>query len=89
MDIIIKQIEYKDDKNYFIISMIFIELHKCNLTNHIIESSFEDIAAQAKLINKKKMYSKMITKLVELADKEKEMYSNIIDLVETNKHMYN
>jgi hypothetical protein len=90
MDIIIKQIEYKDDKNYFIISMIFVELHKCNLTNHIIESSFEDnIAAQAKLINKKKMYSKMITKLVELADKEKEMYSNIIDLVETNKHMYN
>jgi hypothetical protein len=94
MDIIIKQIEYKDDKNYFIISMIFIELHKCNLTNHIIESSTEqtvedNIAAQAKLINKKKMYSKMITKLVELADKEKEMYSNIIDLVETNKHMYN
>jgi hypothetical protein len=35
------------------------------------------------------MYSKLITKLVELADKEKEMYSNIIDLVETNKHMYN
>jgi len=94
MDIIIKQIEYKDDKNYFIISMIFIELHKCNLINHIIESSTEqtvedNIAAQAKLINKKKMYSKMITKLVELADKEKEMYSNIIDLVETNKHMYN
>jgi hypothetical protein len=94
MDIIIKQIEYKDDKNYFIISMIFIELHKCNLTNHIIESSTEqtvedNIAAQAKLIKQKKMYSKMITKLVELADKEKEMYSNIIDLVETNKHMYN
>jgi hypothetical protein len=58
MDIIIKQIEYKDDKNYFIISMIFIELHKCNLINHIIESSTEqtvedNIAALAKLIKQK------------------------------------
>ena len=96
MDIIIKQIEYKDDKNYFIISMIFIELHKCNLTNHIIESfsgqTFEDsLASEAiheTLIKQKNNYSKMITKLVELADKEKEMYSNIIDLVEENKHMY-
>jgi len=81
LDIIIKQIEYKDNKNYFIFAMIVIELHKCNLTNHIIESFTE-------LINQKKMYSKMITKLVELAEKEKEMYSNIIDLVEENKNMY-
>ena len=81
LDIIIKQIEYKDNKNYFIFAMIVVELHKCNLTNHIIESFTE-------LINQKKMYSKMITKLVELAEKEKEMYSNIIDLVEENKNMY-
>jgi hypothetical protein len=81
LDIIIKQIEYKDNKNYFIFAMIFVELHKCNLANHVIESITE-------LIKQKKMYSKMITKLVELAEKEKEMYSNIIDLVEENKHMY-
>ena len=96
MDIIIKQIEYKDDKNYFIFAMIVVELHKCNLTNHIIESfsgqTFEDNLAskaiQKKLIEQKNKYSKIISKLVELAEKEKEVYSNIIDLVEENKHMY-
>jgi hypothetical protein len=30
----------------------------------------------------------MITTLVEIAEKEKEIYSNIINLVEENKHMY-
>jgi hypothetical protein len=84
LDIIIEQIEYKDDKNYFIFAMIVVELHKCNLTNHITDSFTE-----SSFINQKKMYSKMITKLAGLAEKEKEIYSNIIDLVEQNKHMYN
>ena len=97
MDIIIKQIEYKDDKNYYIFAMIVIELHKCNLINHIIiESSTEQTCEDSlvskliheTLIKQKNNYSKMITKLVELAEKEKEIYSNIIDLVEENKHMY-
>ena len=64
--------------------MIVVELHKCNLSNHITESFTE-----SSFINQKKMYSEMITKLVESAEKEKETYSNIIDLVETNKDMYN
>jgi hypothetical protein len=76
--------------------MIVVELHKCNLTNHIIESfseqTFEDSlsteAIHGKLIKQKNNYSKIITKLVELAEKEREIYSNIIDLVEENKHMY-
>ena len=96
MDTIIKQIEYKDDKNYYIFAMIVIELHKCNLINHIIESSTEQTCEDSlvskliheTLIKQKNNYSKMITKLVELAEKEKEIYSNIIDLVEENKHMY-
>jgi hypothetical protein len=41
LDIIIEQIEYKDDKNYFIFAMIVVELHKCNLTNHITDSFTE------------------------------------------------
>jgi len=97
MDTIIKQIEYKDDKNYYIFAMIVIELHKCNLINHIIiecsteqtcEDSLVSKLIHETLIKQKNNYSKMITKLVELAEKEKEIYSNIIDLVEENKHMY-
>ena len=76
--------------------MIFVELHKCNLTNHVIESfseqNFEDSlvtkAFHETLIKQKNKYSKMITKLVELAVKEKEIYNDIINLIEENKHIY-
>ena len=92
-DIISKKIEHKENKNYCILTMIFIELHKCNLTNHVIESlseqTFEDsLALHKTLIENKIKYSKMITKLVESTEKENEIYSNIIDILEENKHMY-
>ena len=92
-DIISKEIEHKENKNYCILTMIFVELHKCNLTNHVIESlseqTFEDsLAFHKTLIENKIKYSKMITKLVESAEKENEIYSNIIDILEENKHMY-
>ena len=91
--IISKEIEHKENKNYCILTMIFVELHKCNLTNHVIESlseqTFEDsLAFHKTLIGNKIKYSKMITKLVESAEKENEIYSNIIDILEENKHMY-
>ena len=92
-DIISKEIEHKENKNYCILTMIFVELHKCNLTNHVIESlseqTFEDsLAFHKTLIENKIKYSKMITKLVESTEKENEIYSNIIDILEENKHMY-
>lgn len=98
-DIILKEIESKQNKNYCILSMILVELHKCNLTNHVIqyssEQTYEDSlvslvekAFHKTLIETKKEYSKMITKLVESAEKENEIYSDIIDLLEENKHMY-
>ncbi len=95
-DIIIKEIEHKKNKNYFIFAMIFVELHKCNLTNHVMDSLLEQtsedsLVAKAfheTLIKQKNKYSKMITKLVELAVKEKEIYSDIINLIEENKHIY-
>ena len=68
--------------------MIFVELHKCNLTNSIIsEQTFEDSLHQT-LINKKKKYSEMITKLAESSVKENEIYNDIINLLEENKNMY-
>jgi hypothetical protein len=76
--------------------MIFIELHKCNLANTVIESlseqTFKDSlvkkAIHETLIKQKKKYSKMITKLVEFAVQENEIYNDIINLLEENKHMY-
>ena len=41
LDIIMKEIEHKENKNYCILTMILVELHKCNLTNHLIESFSE------------------------------------------------
>ena len=41
LDIIIKEIENKENKNYCILAMIFVELHKCNLTNQVIQSFSE------------------------------------------------
>jgi hypothetical protein len=87
-DILSKEIENKKNKNYCILTMIFVELHKCNLTNSIIsEQTFEDSLHQT-LINKKKKYSEMITKLAESSVKENEIYSDIINLLEENKNMY-
>ena len=40
------------------------------------------------MIEEKNKYSKMIKRLVELAAKEKVMYSDIINLLEENKHIY-
>ena len=63
-----------------------------NLIKSFLEQKFEDSLAKKAinetLIEQKNKYFKMITKLVEIAVKEKEMYSNIIDLVEENKHMF-
>ena len=96
LDIIMKEIEHKENKNYCILTMILVELHKCNLTNHLIESfseqtSDDSLSTEAfheTLINKKNKYSEMITKLVESTVKENEIYDYIINLLEENKHIY-
>lgn len=85
-DVILKEIEHKENKNYCILTMILVELHKCNLNNHVIESSSEE---QTAFHEQKKKYSNMITKLVEkVSRKENKIYSYIINLLEENKHMY-
>ena len=92
---IIKEIEYEDNKNYYIWAILLVELHKYNLTNQIIE--YFPIKCKDTLVTKvfvelmieeKNKYSKMIKRLVELAAKEKVMYSDIINLLEENKHIY-
>lgn len=96
LDIIMKEIEHKENKNYCILTMILVELHKCNLTNHLIESFSEQTSGYSlspeafheTLINKKNKYSEMITKLVESTVKENEIYDYIINLLEENKHIY-
>ena len=91
-DVILKEIESKENKNYYILTMILVELHKCNLNNHVIESSseqtYEAKAFHETLIEQKKKYSNMITKLLESSVKENKIYSDIINLLEENKHMY-
>ena len=88
-DVILKEIEHKENKNYCILTMILVELHKCNLNNHVIESSSEQTYEDNLAFHEqKKKYSNMITKLVELSVKENKIYSYIINLLEENKHMY-
>ena len=92
---IIKEIEYEDNKNYYIWAILLVELHKYNLTNQIIE--YFPIKCKDTLVTKvlvklmieeKNKYSEMIKRLVELVVKEKVMYSDIIKLLEENKHIY-
>lgn len=89
------EIESEDNKNYYIWAILIVELHKCNLTNQIIE--YFPIKCKDTLVTKvlvklmieeKNKYSEMIKRLVELVVKEKVMYSDIIKLLEENKHIY-
>jgi len=87
---IIKEIEFNDNKNYYLWAIIIIELHKCNLTNQVIEhfptkceDNLDTVIKKVfhkAIIEEKNKYSTMIGKLVELAIKEKEMYYEIINL---------
>lgn len=94
-EVIMKEIEDKQNKNDLIFAAIFVELHKCNLINQIIESfseqEFEDtLVARAfhkTLIKQKNDSTKMITTLVECAEQENEVYTCIVELIEGNKNI--
>lgn len=94
-EVIMKEIEDKQNKNDLIFAAIFVELHKCNLINQIIESFSEQElqdslvkrAFHKTLIKEKNDFTKMITTLVESAEQGNEVYTSIIDLIEGNKNI--